>query len=326
MRVTPLLAGLVLATGPAAAGEPPLAPFSKAVLERDFRQMMAWFPGRWDNAEQVSFAEELGYPKEAVPERVHSIFHPVDLPELGAHVFYVQQSLNNDPERIYRQRIYSFRPDETRMAVRLDIFTPRDAAALKDAHLHPERLRGLTQEQLTATPGCEVWWRRQGDQFIGWMDPEACRVRSRDGRTLVIDDDLLLSKDQLWISDRARDERGDRVFGNTAGIPHQLRRATGFTCWMAVPRQPPQEGWFYARDLKIHDQGGEVWVTTDETTPRTYGFRMRNVRWPSGPNADALTLYVHTARDTPAVSYAWASPDADRVGINTRTLQGSCSR
>ncbi|MFO0285297.1 MAG: hypothetical protein ACK51C_03295, partial [Brevundimonas sp.] len=80
------------------------------------------------------------------------------------------------------------------------------------------------------------------------------------------------------------------------------------------------------RNLAIHDQGGEAWVTTDETTPRTYGFRMRNVRWPTGQNADALTLYVHDQRGAPAISYVWASPDATRIGINLRTLQGSCSR
>jgi len=53
---------------------------------------------------------------------------------------------------------------------------------------------------------------------------------------------------------------------------------------------------------------------------------MRNVRWPTGQNADALTLYVHDQRGAPAISYVWASPDATRIGINLRTLQGSCSR
>jgi len=124
----------------------------------------------------------------------------------------------------------------------------------------------------------------------------------------------------------ARDARGRDAYPDEPDTPVQYRRATAFTCWIAVPRQAPQEGWFYARDLALHDQGGEVWITTDETTPRTWGFRMRNVRWPTGQNADALTLYVHDQRGAPAISYAWASPDATRIDINLRTLQGSCLR
>jgi len=320
------VAALCLPAGAALAGDPPPAPFSVAVLERDFTQMMAWFPGEWDNAEQVYFAAGLGYPDGSAPGRIHSIFKSVDLPWLGPHVFYVQQHSDNDPAKVYRQRLYSFSADPEKMAVRLDIFTPKSPEDLLNAHLDPSRLDALTRDALEARPGCEVWWRRQAEQFIGWMKDGACRLKARDGRTITIDDDLMLSRDQLWIADRAIDETGAVVFGNPQSIPHQLRRSTAFTCWIAVPRQAPGEGWFYARNLAIHDQGGEVWVTTDEAAPRTFGFRMRNVRWPSGPNADALTLYVHAERGAPAISYAWASPEATRIGINLRTLQGSCSR
>ena len=319
-----ILSGLALCAGPAVAEEPQ-APFSKGVLERDFRQMMAWFPGEWDNSEQVNFAAELGYPEGATPGRLHSSIHAVDVPALGPNVFYLQQYRDNDPEALGRQRFYAVAIDEASMAIRMDIYTPRDPARFLNAHLEPDKLAGLTRADLTSNPGCEILWRRQAEQFIGWIGENACRIRSRTSAMLTISGDLLLSADQFWASEGVTDDQGGTPFGPVP-VPHQMRRAQAFTCWMAVPRLAPAEGWFYARDLKIHDQGGEVWITTDETTPRSFGFRMRNVRWPSGPNADALTLYVHTREQTAAISYAWASPDADRVGINLRTLQGSCSR
>lgn len=143
---------------------------------------------------------------------------------------------------------------------------------------------------------------------------------------LTIGADITLSQNQLWMTETVRNSAGRNPQSDAPDLPVQYRRATAFTCWLAVPRLAPQEGWFYASDLFIHDQGGEVWITTDETTPRSFGFSMRNVRWPSGPNADALTLYVHSDHHGPAIGYAWANPDANRIGINLRTLQGSCSR
>jgi hypothetical protein len=62
---------------------------------------------------------------------------------------------------------------------------------------------------MTLYPGCEVYWRRQEQQFIGTMKPGACRVKSqRSGKTLVITDNLVLSNRSLTILDQAVDETG----------------------------------------------------------------------------------------------------------------------
>jgi len=321
-----LAAGLALVAGPAAARDPPQAPFSLGVLDRDFARFLDWLPGEWDNAEQVNFATELAYPEESAPGRIHWSLEPANVPALGPNAFYLQQYRDNDPAVLARQRVYVLSVDAAKMAIRMDIFTPLDAAPLAPVDGRLARLAVLTREAFRHNDGCEIYWRRQAEQFSGWIEPGACHIRSRSGEMLTVKADLLLTADQFWSAESVVDDNGHDPYRTAALIPDQLRRATAFTCWLAVPRQAPQEGWFYARDLAIRDQGGEVWVTTDETTPRTFGFRMRNVRWPSGPNADALTLYVHTERDTPAISYAWASPEATRIGINLRTIQGSCSR
>jgi hypothetical protein len=95
---------------------------------------------------------------------------------------------------------------------------------------------------------------------------------------------------------------------------------------MAIPREDRPGTWFSAFNLRILDQGGEVWVKTDEATPREIGYRLRQVKWPAGTNQDALTLYVLKKGEARAPGYAWASPDATRVGLNLRWVQGSCSR
>ena len=305
----------------------------EGVLEKDLRTLLEWFPGRYDNDLQLLFAENIGTPEEHRHERIHSIFFPVELPAFGEHVFYVQQYLNNDPEQVYRQRIYVFTADNEANAVRLDIFAPNDTEALLNAHLDPEKLDGLTPEMTQSYPGCEVFWRRQENQFIGETVRGACRVESsRSGRTLVIEDDLVLTDSAIWIRDRAETPEGEYVYGNRGGIPHKLNKVRTFECWAGILRGAEHgdsgagsRDWWFTRGVFIHDQGGKAVLTTDEDPPRSIELRMRHPVWPYGNSRPSTTLYVHEAGNDRALSYAWTEYEAERIGINLRWMQASCT-
>ncbi len=323
---------LAVAAAPALARTPPPP---QALQEADFATFLSWFEGRFDNDAQVLFADEFGVPEDSRHERIHSIFRPVDLPALGDHVFYVEQYSNADPSRIYRQRIYVFEPVFDTGEIRLDILAPREPEALVGAYQDPSRLNGLTREDLIAYPQCAVYWTRRENQFVGETRRGQCRVESRrSGRTLLIEDDLLLTEDMIWIQDRAQTEDGDYVYGNRAGIAHQLRRARPFQCWVAILNGARHgdsgEGaapsdWDFRRGVFIHDQGGRAQITTDEDQARTVELRLRDVRWPGDSRRPSLTLYVHEAGSDRAVSYAWTEGGAERVGINLRWMQASCT-
>ncbi|MGJ3232577.1 MAG: chromophore lyase CpcT/CpeT [Oceanicaulis sp.] len=307
----------------------------QGVQDADFAEFLSWFEGRFDNDHQVFFAEALGVPEDARHERIHSIFRPVDPPQIGAHVFYVEQYSNADPADLYRQRLYVFEPVYETGEIRLDILAPRDPGALAGAHLDPSRLEGLTREDFVAYPQCAVYWRRQENQFVGETRRGECRIEStRSGRTLVIEDDLVLTPDAIWILDRAETEEGEYVYGNRAGVPHKLRRARPFQCWVAVLRGAehgdsgegvPPSAWDFRQDVFIHDQGGRAQIVTDEETPRTVELRLRDVVWPDASRRPSLTLYVHENGSDRATSYAWTEGGAERVGLNLRWLQASCT-
>jgi CpeT/CpcT family (DUF1001) len=308
---------------------------ARGVLEQDFQLYLRWFEGRFDNDRQVFFERDLGVPEDNRHERIHSIFRRVDLPAFGPHVFYVEQYLEGDPARIYRQRLYVMSIDEAENAIRLTIHIPTNPEPLRGAHLDVSKLGGLTPAQTTTYPGCDVLWRRQENQFVGAVPGGSCRVTSsRSGRTLVISDDLVLTEDAIWIHDRAVDDQGEYVYGNRAGVPHQLRRARGFLCWTAVLRGAEHgdsgagaegDDWFFQREQWVHDQGGDLLIITDETPARQVMLRLRRVEWPYGTNRPSLTLYVHAAGESRALSYAWGEYDAERLGINLRWLQASCT-
>ena len=328
-----MLLACVCAVGRGAwATEPREPPPPAAVQQKDFRTFLSWFEGEFDSGEQVAFADDLGIPKDAVPERIHSIFKRVAMPAFGEHVFYVEQYLDGDPTKIYRQRLYSFSLDEREQAIKLVIHIPSDAKALVGSHRDAARLQGLTPAMTRSPPGCEVYWRRRGDAFIGDMKPGACTFKSeRSGKTIVVSDDLYLDDDEIWIHDRAADSEGGYVYGNKAGIPNKLKKVHHFSCWLSVKRDGLADdapgAWTFDRDIAVHDGGELIWVKTAAREQRV-GLKIRRPVWPSGPNQDSLVLYVHDERaDDPqrAVSYGWADPGAMRLGINLRWMQASCS-
>lgn len=83
-KTTGIALALFAALAPAAASA------QNGVLDRDFKTMMEWFPGRYDNQEQVYFEKELNVPQDERHERIHHIFFPVDLNAFPGETFYVQ--------------------------------------------------------------------------------------------------------------------------------------------------------------------------------------------------------------------------------------------
>lgn len=293
------------------------------ILKRDFTRMMNWFPGRYDNQEQVYFEDSLGVEEGLRHERIHHIFAPVTLDSFPGTTFYVEQYQNDDPSDIYRQRIYSFEPDFKENAIRLTIYVPKDATALVGAHEDTAKLAGLSPDDFTTYPGCEVYWRYQASHYHGTMKPGACRIESqRTGKTLIVDDDLQLTQKEIWIRDAATDADGNYVFGNTAGVHHKNHKARMFSCWVS-PKKHDDEYGFYPK-IRLHDQGGFVWLDSEDH--ERVGLKMRNVVWPYGNNRASLVLYAYRGdNEDKAASYAWTEYDGERIGINLRWVQASCT-
>ncbi|MEX1312125.1 MAG: chromophore lyase CpcT/CpeT, partial [Candidatus Sulfomarinibacteraceae bacterium] len=296
-------------------------------LEVDLEVMMEWFAGEFDNHQQVVEEIEAEKPPEQPHEWIHSIFQPVELPVFGDHVFYVEQYTDGDPTKIYRNRIYSFSINEEMEAIQLTIYSFKDHEAVIGAHEDPSKLEGLTMEDVRTLPGCEVFWKKQADNFIGWMPDGACRVPSRrTGKIIVIDDDLVLTKNEIWIGDRAEDEDGNYVFGNKLGIPHKLMRSHDFTCWAVVRDGDDGEWGTVARELTLHDQGGRAFITTQEDPPRNLKLELEQRVYAGERRVEVLKIAVYEEGNDESLSYSWAAPDSTNVGMNLRWFQAGCTR
>jgi hypothetical protein len=309
---------LVVAASPGVAGS----------LEEDLDLMMTWFAGEFDNHLQVVEQEEAEDPPEQPHEWIHSIFSPVELPEFGEDVFYVEQYIEGDPTNIYRNRIYSFSVNEEEEAIQLTIFSFKDHLAVVGAHDDRSKLEGLTMDDVRTLPGCEVFWKKKDDHFIGYMPDGACRVQSRrSGKTIIIDDDLKLTPDEIWIGDRATDEDGNYVFGNKAGIPHKLKRSHDFACWAVLKTDRESEDWdTVARGLTLHDQGGWAEITTEGDDPQTYKLELERRVYRGEREVAVLKLGVYEGDAEESSAYTWSEPTSTNIGMNLRWFQAGCTK
>jgi hypothetical protein len=300
-------------------------------LQADLKQMMDLFTGEFDNFQQVwKEKEDQKEGKTLEPhEHIHSIFLPVKLAAFGDNVLYVKQYMDGDPRKIHRQRIYSFSINPSENAIQLDIYSFAVDSLFYDAHLNPQKLESLTPQRMTQTVGCAVYWKKSPDgAFIGYMKPKACNfVSKRTGKKIFVTDSLRLSADEIWIRDEAEDEDGNYVFGHKGKIPHKLKRCRFFKSWMAVrinnPKQGEKEEFISIRNVTLHDQGQRFQCASEKGEKTKYWGELSQVVYQTGLPVMKFAIYEEGKEK--AIAYTWTNPEARQVGINMRSVQGSCT-
>ncbi|MEO0981038.1 MAG: hypothetical protein AAFX03_00130 [Pseudomonadota bacterium] len=282
-------------SAPASVSEPP------GYLEKDFAELTGLFAGRWDNDRHVFFAEDAGLAAESVAPRQHIRILPADAAD-GAASFLAERSVEGEPDR---RLIHTFA-----INAEGETIEHRMAVPTEDGVARP-------------VEDCVFDWRRIGAQFVGRSFGEGCAAvfpRAQGDGPLAVS--LTLSETEFWVA------------SNRGGLTNEarFRRARVFECWTSILRGAAHgdsgEGsndWQFQTGVALHDQGGVATLVTDEAEPRTIRLKLRDVDWPYGTNRPSLVLYVHEGGTERAVSYAWAEGGAERIGINLRWIQASCT-
>ncbi len=291
---------------------------NKSSLANDMQQMLALFEGEFDNFQQV-YKEKEDKAKD-VHEHIHSIFKKVNFAPLGNNVFYVIQYMDGDTTKIYRQRMYAFAEDKKENAISLNIYTFKTDSLFYYSNVHPEKLANLTTADIKGVEGCQVFWKKQGESFIGYMPPKQCHfVSKRSGKTIYATDSLLLSKDEIWIRDEAFDSSGARIYGREDKVHHKLKRCRFYKGWILLEKAGLKDEYHSMRNLIWHDQGKRQRLFLEDGKPTKYEVELAAVVY--GKGLEVLKIAVYEVGITKAVMYAWASPGAKNVGVNLRWLQ-----
>lgn len=187
--------------------------------------------GRWDTKAQFDAAPEslkkppaAGHPYDWI-DRQAATFARVEAPALGPAVVYLEWRSGGPEGPLSRQRLWSFRRDETG-ALRMDFFTLREPE--KWAGAAPAAFHAITPADvigygptcgLTVTPkGPSAWDAR--------IEPQDCRITARQsGRTMGIAARVTLMPTGLLYEEAGLLDEETYAFKVPGGPPYDFRRA-----------------------------------------------------------------------------------------------------
>lgn len=171
-------------------------------VERAF----AMLTGRFDSSAQAESSAAY------FPVQLHTC--PVDIPELGQRVLYVEQAMMDSLDAPYRQRLYIVEPGDAEGEV---ISTVTEL-------MEPERFVGLcagadvpriNQYDAIARPGCEVYLRAEGEGFTGGTEGNGCESTLQGANYAT--SEVTLTDTMLRSWDRGFDDAGNQRWGATQG-------------------------------------------------------------------------------------------------------------
>jgi len=169
--------------------------------ESELTQLLGWLPGRYDNTAQADSDAQRGL--QPPHDRIALIIVKVYTPRLGHHVFYVQEMAADDPRRVMSERLFSFKVDEKR-GILESVYTFAEPLRWRDGQRNIELFTSVVTEDVQSVPGCELGWRKAGEQFIASYDPKLCH---NTGGATPGESAAQLSADSLSLADTARAAR-----------------------------------------------------------------------------------------------------------------------
>jgi hypothetical protein len=294
---------------------------------RDLVLMSQWFAGEFDNEEQQWFQND---PRSKTPddqkhERIHTIHKRFDLPAFGEFVFYVEEYRDNDPAKIIRQRVVALSSDSPAQGIRMKQGFIADAQAVAGAHLDPAKLAQLQASDISFLTGCDVIWRRVGDQFEGSMAPQACLFGEGKDRRYSVHN-LVLSQTKYWREDRSFRVSDNSLFvGFPTSEPHKMNRAKIFICEVTFRGERRGEGEQKIEGLRLHSQGGQVWATGADG--KVVGLRLRDKEYPYyDVRPDFLFFAVREKDKDASLGFSIHDVQSRRLGLDLGWMGAHCAR
>jgi hypothetical protein len=209
--------GLLVATvaGLGACATPQASPSDAAI-----RQIEGWLPGHYDNRAQVATDQKHG---GFVHPAVSAVAVRVDSLMVGDHVYYLQESSIDEPQKMLGQYIISFESVKDKVVEAVWTFT--DPKHWRGADEMPELLTAMQPADLKLLTGCSLEWKKVEDHFAATNDPKLCHSTPISVPAAVSAHwRIELMADQLAISEQAYDSDGDLVFGTAADSYIRLRK------------------------------------------------------------------------------------------------------
>ena len=216
LALAPMACGSDEAAREETASEQPQPPASHEPLIVAADEVEALLTGRFDSSAQATL-DPTYFP-------VQLMTCPIDAPELGERVLYVEQAVMSALDEPYRQRLYVVEPGED---------PERDAISYVFELVAPDSFIGqctgqqipnVSANEAIARQGCRVELSVAGDHYAGTTPGTEC-LSDFSGATYATSAvELQANLIRSW--DRGYDAVGQQVWGATAG-PYEFTRRDG---------------------------------------------------------------------------------------------------
>lgn len=346
MRFFIFMFGLMaLIATPALAEDSTTVPANKAEVDAMLEEIMTIMEGEWDNSWYVREQEAKNAPTTHRQRHHHSIFRRMELPNLGKHAIFAQKWRDNDPDNIYVVNVYIFTPDYKLGGVHLEILNPRNIQTYRDAHQNLDtykKLKALPVSAFYRMPHkCSTYMKKDKNGIYRGSFIEPCFLgKMNDGRDSIADTDLRMTKNLLWVTSSSRDINNYDTVGNLGHVSRAEIKARFYKCHMRVSNRViplPLErfndvangvdGVARFRNFNLHDQGGEVSLTVNSTTPETFRIRLTNHRNPDHSiSDDPMVLEVFAAGSDVPVARGISDPSAEWIGMESGDIYALCEK
>ncbi len=146
---------------------------------------------------------------------------PVDAPQVGPRVLYVEQAVMSSLDRPYRQRIYVVEPGATDADVVSRVYTVADETSWIGA-CDESTPRTVAPSDITERAGCAVFLAWEDDRFVGGTEGNGC-ASSLSGASYATSE-VEMTDTELRSWDRGYDAQAQQVWGAVAGPYIFVRR------------------------------------------------------------------------------------------------------
>ncbi len=304
-------------------GAPALADDAENPFTRDLKIISQWFEGEFDNSEQLWFHQRSRAEGDP-PVRIHATHQRLSDSPFGDYAFYVEEYRDNDPAQLYRQRLVTFQADLAAGAIRVKQGFFKDANAVRGGVGATSELTGVTVEDVSFIDECDVFLRREADQFKGEMKAKACVFGDGDERRYAVHQ-WVLSETKFWRVDATYLKSNDEFFrGTKPGTSTEMRRAQSFDCdvYFYADGEAPQ----VVEDLRLHNQGG-IASAVRARDQQAFDVLLRAKEYPYyGSRPDFMYYSIRRSGEDRSIAFGVADAQSRQFGLNQGDLAVFCHR
>jgi len=306
-----LLAAWLASAGAADAGD-------VAALER-------MWSGARDSSEQVVMSPDRGAAvwREASEQRVRTIVAPVSIAWLGAHVLYLEEFIEDDPQEPRRQLLLQLEPVAAEPhAVRARLYTFVSPSRWTHLNHRPPLVALLARGDIVPSAGCELVLRRAGDQFRGGTQGRRCLDVS--GRsTRYLDYQLVISDELYWYRRRSLRQSDGELQEEVIGFNRFERgEARLYACRIAWSATGSARDLRPLLTLELYEAGGHARFATPDG--RALEITLHGHDWPFAVDRDALLLLLQEQDGDGPLATSWAQMDEQQVALELGWLEVRC--